>query len=108
MSQTANKYEVEMKVSRAGKHPRVVTRVEYAYNVIDAFMQANINHAGENEGETCDRLIRVSPPVSSMSVEISIAPMFSQGPDSPEFREKLRQFVLKDAEKLVPPKVSGA
>ena len=102
MSQTANKYEVEMKVSRAGKHPRVVTRVEYAYNVIDAFMQANINHAGENEGETCDRLIRVSPPVSSMSVEISI------GPDSPEFREKLRQFVLKDAEKLVPPKVSGA
>jgi hypothetical protein len=107
MNGTANKYEVEMKVSRAGRHPRVVTRVEYAYNVIDAFMQANINHAGENEGETCDRLIRVAPPIGSMAVAISIAPAISADGLSPEAAKSLREGFLEEAARHPLPKVTG-
>ncbi len=56
-----NRYEVEMRV-HAGKGFRLVTRVEHAYSVTDAILQAGMNHIAEHPGESVEKLVHVGPP----------------------------------------------
>jgi hypothetical protein len=60
-----NRYQVDMRVSRGGKDPRIVTRIEPAYSVLDAIMQASVNHVAENPGEACEALVHIGPPADT-------------------------------------------
>ena len=74
MSALVNRYEIDMRVSTKGKDDaHIVTRIEHAYSVMDAIMQAVVNHSGANPSETIEATIRVSPPAD----EIRIASTFN-------------------------------
>lgn len=62
----AQRYEVELKVSRLGQEPKSVVRIEHAYSPMDAIMQAGLNHAGENPGEQAVAFLHVAPPADAI------------------------------------------
>jgi hypothetical protein len=63
-----NRYAVEMRVSRGGKEPRIVTRIEHAYSVLDALQQAGVNHVAENPGEMPEGVVHIGPPMDALEV----------------------------------------
>jgi hypothetical protein len=55
-------YEVEVVVTESGQQPREMCRVEHAYSLADAHLQAFLNVCAQSPPNTFVKLLRIGPP----------------------------------------------